>query len=555
MLFQPPRAASGAARQNLRIDTPQTGTMPRHGRAGNLARRRHAPPAHQRRRRDRGGRERTAGPRPGSDEADRARRTRARPADVIVVGAGLAGLAAARDLVAARARSVVVLEARDRVGGRTLNRRSPAASRRRGRRPVDRADAGPHRCAGRRARRRHVPDLHDRQELSRRDGDPLQRRDPARPGAAPIPTGAVEAAGVAAARRHGQAVPLDAPWTARGAEAWDWQTVETLEAAPTCARPGRASCSTSPSRRSSRLEPRDLSLLHVLFYIALRRGLGPRAAGQHRGRRAAGPLRRRLAARALRLAERSGDRVVLGQPVRRIEHGTGAVTVLADGYGVTPRRVIVALPPPLAAASTTSPRCPALRDQLTQRMPMGSVIKVNAVYDAPFWRADGPHRPGRQRRRPGEGRPSTTRRPTARPACCSASSRARGARQRLRPRSRERRAARARRTSRASSAPRRANPTRSRQHDWQEEPWTRGCPAASPRPACCTTTAPRCASRSAASTGPAPRPRPSGTATWTARCARASGRPRGARRAVVPGGVGPWFFPRLDVAGPTFDAP
>ena len=40
---------------------------------------------------------------------------------MVVVGAGLAGLSAARE-IARRARSVVVLEARNRVGGRTLNR-------------------------------------------------------------------------------------------------------------------------------------------------------------------------------------------------------------------------------------------------------------------------------------------------------------------------------------------------------------------------------------------------------------------------------------------------
>jgi monoamine oxidase len=49
----------------------------------------------------------------------------------------------------------------------------------------------------------------------------------------------------------------------------------------------------------------------------------------------------------------------------------------------------VAVPPPLAGRIQYSPALPALRDQLTQRMPMGSVAKVHAVYEKPFWRDRG----------------------------------------------------------------------------------------------------------------------------------------------------------------------
>ena len=45
-----------------------------------------------------------------------------RKVDVVIVGAGLAGLSAARH-VAAAGRSLLVLEARDRVGGRTVGHR------------------------------------------------------------------------------------------------------------------------------------------------------------------------------------------------------------------------------------------------------------------------------------------------------------------------------------------------------------------------------------------------------------------------------------------------
>jgi monoamine oxidase len=63
--------------------------------------------------------------------------------------------------------------------------------------------------------------------------------------------------------------------------------------------------------------------------------------------------------------------------------------VLADGVVVKARRAIVAVPPTLAARIVYRPPLPASRDQLTQRVPAGSVIKCHAVYDAPFWRDAG----------------------------------------------------------------------------------------------------------------------------------------------------------------------
>ena len=63
--------------------------------------------------------------------------------------------------------------------------------------------------------------------------------------------------------------------------------------------------------------------------------------------------------------------------------------MVADGATVRARRVVVALPPPLAARIVFDPPLPGYRDQLTQRTPMGTVVKAMAVYEEPFWRADG----------------------------------------------------------------------------------------------------------------------------------------------------------------------
>jgi monoamine oxidase len=133
-------------------------------------------------------------------------------------------------------------------------------------------------------------------------------------------------------------------------------------------------------------DPADLSLLHFLAYTNSGGGLESlisTGGGAQESRVVGGS---QLIAE--RLAQDLGDSVVLSAPVRGIEHGDG-VRVYSDDVSVRAQRVIVALSPTLAGRLTYQPALPAHRDQLTQRVPQGSVIKCMAIYDEPFWRAEG----------------------------------------------------------------------------------------------------------------------------------------------------------------------
>jgi putrescine oxidase len=91
----------------------------------------------------------------------------------------------------------------------------------------------------------------------------------------------------------------------------------------------------------------------------------------------------------LTLAERLGDRVRTGTPVRRLEHTPDGVVVTSDRVVVHARRAIVAMPPTLFSRIDFQPPLPRRQHQLHQHLSFGLVIKVHAVYDRPFWREDG----------------------------------------------------------------------------------------------------------------------------------------------------------------------
>jgi monoamine oxidase len=182
-------------------------------------------------------------------------------------------------------------------------------------------------------------------------------------------------------------VPLDKPWTAPGAETLDNQTFETWIRRNLRTETGRAYFRVATEAVFS-AESGNLSALHALFYAHSGtdfEGLISTAGGAQQDRIVGGSIRI-----SETMALGLGDRVRLDSPVRRIERGGGGVTVTTrSGERFEADRVIVTLPPTLAGRLEYEPVLPSWRDQLTQRLPAGSVIKLYAVYEEPFWRQDG----------------------------------------------------------------------------------------------------------------------------------------------------------------------
>ena len=145
---------------------------------------------------------------------------------------------------------------------------------------------------------------------------------------------------------------------------------------------GRGSCSTWRRGSVFACEPRTL----------LRRVFASTRAASRRDRPAGGGAReRRLVGGAQlvsrRLAAQLGRAVLLRSTVREIEQARGGGRV--GSRDVRAERCVVTVPPALAERVDYDPPLPRVADQLTQRLPMGIVIKTHAVYDRPFWRDDG----------------------------------------------------------------------------------------------------------------------------------------------------------------------
>lgn len=307
----------------------------------------------------------------------------AQSADVLVVGAGLAGLIAARDLAAA-GQSVLVLEARDRVGGRIVNE--------------DIGDGKIVEMGGQWAgpTQDKLYELAKSLEIATFPTYDTGRKVLHFNGKRGTYTGAIPHLnpvvlvdiGRAQTRLESLAkkVPTVAPWTAKGAAKLDGQTFESWIRRNTVSRSARNLLALGAEAVFA-AEPGDLSMLHVLFYShsggSFQR-LIDTTGGAQQDRFVGGS-----ALIADKLAAALGDVVQLEAPVTRIEVAGDKVTATTPAGQFDGRQIVVTTPPLLAGRIDYAPALPSGREQLTQRAPMGSVIKCQVIYDEPFWRKAG----------------------------------------------------------------------------------------------------------------------------------------------------------------------
>jgi monoamine oxidase len=318
--------------------------------------------------------------------------TTTREADVCVIGAGLAGLTAARRLSQA-GRAVVVLEARDRVGGRVWTRTTRSGV------PVDMGAC-------------FIGPKHDRMHALTKEmgvsmfktfvagdavlatGGKVRRYRGDIPRISPV---ALLSAGQAIARMNAMAkkIPVDAPWDAPKAADWDALSVRAWLSPTHVPTQLARDLIEATVRACFACDLSEVSLLNWLFLVQSAGGIESlmNISGGYQDAQFEGGVGQVPDAMAAEL----GDAVVLRSAVTGVTEAGDRVTVRCagdgdgdgDGCTVSARRVVLALPRALAAGIRFDPVLPADHALLIHQVPAGTEVKMVAIYDEPFWRHDG----------------------------------------------------------------------------------------------------------------------------------------------------------------------
>ena len=304
--------------------------------------------------------------------------------DFCVVGAGFAGLSAALRLKQA-GQSVALLEARDRVGGRTFTELRADGSW------IDRGGAwiGP----GQDRIYALLDEFEVRSYKQYAGGEALMvvgGKQFRYHGVVPRTLNPFATVNLGTAMlelaKMCKTIPLEAPWDAKKADKWDTVTVALWLDHHVRSLAARDLLETAIGGTYTS-DTSEVSLLFALHQMAS--GGGPEFVFGVEGGSQDSRIVGGMGAVYTPMAAEIGDSLHLSQPVRRITQDDDGVTVGADDITVRARRAVVAVPIAIAGQIIYEPMLSVDRTFLHQRMPSGAVYKINIVYDEPFWRADG----------------------------------------------------------------------------------------------------------------------------------------------------------------------
>ena len=301
--------------------------------------------------------------------------------DVIIVGAGLSGLKAALELREAGKR-VLLLEARDRVGGRSMPGTIAGQT----------VDFGGQWVGPQQKRLlAQAQDLGVVTYPQYTEGLSLMSRSgrvSTYAGTPKLPVSALLELSLIDRRwrRDIAALPADAPWLAPRAQEWDAQSLAGW-ISRNVRTAGARDFVRTVSLALACIDPAEISYLCFLNY--LRGGQGLKTMLGVEG----GAQQDKFVGGAWQIPKRMADRlngnILFNAPVTAVKQDSDGVRITSALGTHQASHVIIAIPPMLAARIAFTPALPARRAALMQRMPMGAVIKIHVAYDTPFWRRHG----------------------------------------------------------------------------------------------------------------------------------------------------------------------